>query len=332
MSQSFVRQLHAPLLCIVGPTASGKSDLAQQVAQELDGVVLSADSMQIYTGMDIGTGKVLPQERMVEHLGLDIVTPDEPYSAQRFQAYGRGIVEEHDAAHISCVVCGGTGFYVRALIDDYQFPAGEQVGNAVRDTYTALVAEQGCQAAWDTLERIDPASAAVIEPNDSKRVIRALELAEQGESYAEQKRKLATLPAYYPVCMIGLEVEPDVLRKRIDSRVDSMIELGLLAETQTLVNQGLTEALTASCAIGYSQMIEVIEGHATLEEAVERIKIATHQYAKRQRTWFRKDMRIQWLDANDRSEDAQHARVQQVLDAYKQSVEAYQLKGGSYGT
>ena len=179
--------LKAPAVCVVGSTASGKTDLAQALALELGGEVISADSMQIYRGMDIGTGKLPASERLVPHHGFDLVDPGEPFSAALFQNYARDRFRAIDARGNRCVLAGGTGFYVRAAVDDYDFPAGEQVGNPVRERYQALACEQGAEALWKLLAARDEASASVIPPADVKRVVRAFELLEEGTTYAEQR-------------------------------------------------------------------------------------------------------------------------------------------------
>ncbi len=288
-----------PVIVVVGPTASGKSTLSIALAQACDGEVVSADSMQVYRGMDIGTAKVPVEERIVPHHGLDLVDPGEPFSAALFQAYARAAFADIASRGRRAVLCGGTGFYVRAAIDDYDFPAGEQVGNPVRDSCAALLAEIGAPALWERLQKADPASAAVIAPNDSKRVIRAFELLEQGESYAVQKERLSRIPQAVPAVMIGLAVTPDVLRQRIDARVDEMFSSGLVDEVNGLLRSGFREGVTAPQAIGYKEVVDAIDGRCALDEAIERIKCATRRYAKRQRTWFRKDARIHWLNADD---------------------------------
>ncbi|MCI8469059.1 MAG: tRNA (adenosine(37)-N6)-dimethylallyltransferase MiaA [Eggerthellaceae bacterium] len=287
-----------PVVCVVGPTASGKSDVAQQLALALPGEVVSADSMQVYRGMDIGTGKVPPSERLVPHHGLDLADPGQPYSAALFQAYARGCFRAIDERGAYPVLAGGTGLYVRAAIDDYDFPAGEQVGNPVRDACMALAEEQGPMALWQRLRDVDPDSAAVIHPNNVRRVARALELASEGGSYAVQKRNLATIGQAVPAVMVGLAVDPDLLRARIDRRVDAMVEQGLVEEVKALLNGGYREGVTAPQAIGYKEIVEALEGRCTLDEAVEAIKAATRRYAKRQRSWFRRDGRIRWVDAD----------------------------------
>lgn len=291
--------LDNPVVCVVGPTASGKTALAQRVAELLDGEVLSADSMQIYRGMDIGTGKILPAERTVPYWGLDLAEPGEPYSAALFQGYARAAFEDVDARGKRSVLCGGTGLYVRAAIDDYRFPKGEQVDNEVRDRYAALVRDIGNQALWERLRAADPDSAALIHPNNVRRVIRAFELLDEGTTYARVNAGLKTMAQAVPAVFLGLSVDPAVLNARIDARVDQMLADGLVEEVRSLLRAGFREGLTAPQAIGYKEVVAALEGACSLDDAVAQIKIATHRYAKRQRTWFRKDERIHWIDAND---------------------------------
>lgn len=291
--------LDNPVVCVVGPTASGKTALAQRVAELLDGEVVSADSMQIYRGMDIGTGKILPADRTVPYWGLDLAEPGEPYSAALFQGYARAAFEDVDARGKRSVLCGGTGLYVRAAIDDYRFPKGEQVDNEVRDRYAALARDIGNQALWERLRAADPDSAALIHPNNVRRVIRAFELLDEGTTYARVNAGLKTMAQAVPAVFLGLSVDPAVLNARIDARVDQMLADGLVEEVRSLLRAGFREGLTAPQAIGYKEVVAALEGACSLDDAVAQIKIATHRYAKRQRTWFRKDERIHWIDAND---------------------------------
>lgn len=286
-----------PVVCVVGPTASGKTAVAQEIALALGGEVVSADSMQVYRGMDIGTGKIPPSERRVPHHGLDLVDPGEPYSAALFQPYARGCFAAIEGRGGWPVLAGGTGLYVRAAIDDYDFPAGEQVGNPVRDECMAFAEAHGAQALWERLRAADPESAAVVHPHNVRRVARALELLAEGGSYAEQKRNLATLPQAVPAVQVGLAVDPGQLRARIDARVDAMVEAGLVDEVKGLLNGGFRAGVTAPQAIGYKEIVDALEGRCTLAEAVEAVKAATRRYAKRQRSWFRRDARIRWVDA-----------------------------------
>ena len=287
-----------PVICIVGPTASGKTDAAQLVARALDGEVVSADSMQIYRGMDIGTGKLPADERIVAHHGFDLVSPGEPYSAALFQTYTRAAFDDIDARGKRAVLCGGTGLYVRAAIDDYEFPAGEQVENPVRTQWTAFAEREGAQALWDELNRRDPESARELHPNNVRRVVRAFELLAEGRSYAEQKRNLALIGEAVPALQFGLAVTPEVLNARIDARVDAMVAAGLVEEVRGLLDVGFREGVTAPQAIGYKEIVEALEGRCTMDEAVAAIKQATRRYGKRQRTWFRRDERILWIDAD----------------------------------
>lgn len=287
------------LIVVVGPTASGKSDLAQEIARELNGCVLSADSMQIYRGMDIGTGKLLSHEQYVPHYGLDLADPGESYSVAVFQEYGRKLIDEQLAMGKAVVVCGGTGFYIRALIDEFNFPAGNQDDNPVREKYSRLLEEIGPHALWEELKRVDPASAEVVHENDTKRVIRAFELLADGTFYSKQKEAFQKIPQHYPATFIGLKVEPAILNARIDRRVDKMVAAGLVEEVRGLLSQGFREGLTAQHAIGYKEIVAYLDGECSLEEAIASIKISTHRYAKRQRTWFRKDLRIHWISADE---------------------------------
>lgn len=293
-----------PVICIVGPTASGKTDAAQLVAAAIGGEVVSADSMQIYRGMDIGTGKLPAPERIVPHHGFDLVDPGEPYSAALFQSFARDAFAAIAERGKRAVLCGGTGLYVKAAIDAYEFPAGDQVGNPVRERWTVFAEREGAQALWDELNRLDPDSARELHPNNVRRVVRAFELLAEGRSYAEQKRNLASIEAAVPAVQFGLAVTPSVLNERIDARVDAMVEAGLVGEVRGLLDAGFREGVTAPQAIGYKEIVEALEGRCTLDEAIAAIKQATRRYGKRQRTWFRRDERILWIDA-----DAGNARA-----------------------
>lgn len=293
-----------PVVCIVGPTASGKTELAQRIALALDGEVVSADSMQVYRGMDIGTGKLPVADRLVAHHGFDLVDPGEPFSAALFQTYARTCFRTIAARGKRSVLAGGTGFYVRAAIDAYEFPAGEQVGNAVRDRCTALARDEGADALWRLLSERDPESAALIPPADVKRVTRAFELLEDGTTYARQKERLASIPQLVPATFIGLAVDPDLLRCRIERRVDAMMAAGLVEEVRGLLDRGFRAGITAPQAIGYKEIVAALDGEIGMDEAVRRIKVATCRYAKRQRTWFRKDARITWLCADSGDTEA----------------------------
>ena len=213
----------------------------------------------------------------------------------------------------------GTGQYVQAAIDDFAFPKGDQVENPVRERWTAYAEEHGNQALWEALEARDPASAAVIHPNNVRRVVRAFELLEEGASYAEQKQRLATVAPFVPAVQFGLAVEPAILNERIDARVDAMVAAGLVDEVRGLLTAGFRDGVTAPQAIGYKEIVEALDGNTTLEEAVQAIKTATRRYGKRQRTWFRRDRRIRWVNADAGDAEAVAAEILsqlETLDAY----------------
>lgn len=307
-----------PIISIVGPTASGKSSLAQAVALELDGEVVSADSMQIYRGMNIGTAKITPEDQLVPHHLIDIVDPGVTYSAQLFQEQARSAFEEIESRGKVPVLCGGTGFYVQAALEDMRFPEGEQDNNPYRTELEERQRLTGNMPLWDELNDKDPQSAKLIHPNNFKRVIRALEMHQEGISYAEQAKNIKKLPEVVPALRFFLEVDPLVLAERINARVDTMIEEGLVQEVDNLISQGFEDALTAPQAIGYKEIIAAKRGEVTLNRAIEQIKTASRRYAKRQRSWFRRDPKLIRLDAD-------HLSTQElcsvICDRYRQTVQ-----------
>lgn len=311
--------LSRPVICVVGPTASGKTALAQWIAEELSGEVVSADSMQIYRGMDIGTGKIPVSDRSVPYWGLDLCDPGKPYAAALFQDYARACFVDIDKRGKRAVLCGGTGLYVRAAVDDYQFPKGDQVGNVMRERYEALAADLGNEAFWERLRAVDPASAALIHPNNVRRVVRAFELLEEGKSYARVHEGLKDMAQAVPAVFLGLSVDPAVLNRRIDERVDGMVADGLVEEVEALLQAGFRDGVTAPQAIGYKEIVAALEGACTLEEAIAQIKVSTHRYAKRQRTWFRKDARICWLPADIVERDTLLPEALRAIEAHERS-------------
>lgn len=304
-----------PVICIVGPTASGKSDTAQLVALAVEGEIISADSMQIYRGMDIGTGKVTADKQVVAHYGLDLVDPGQAYSASLFQDYARSCFADCKRRGKTPLLVGGTGLYVRAAIDKYDFPSGDQVGNPVRDYWNDFAEKHGPAALWDELEKRDPESAHVLHPNNVRRVVRAFELLEEGTTYAHQLANLSSIPQFVPARFFGLAIDPEVLKRRIDARVDRMIEEGLVREVEDLIERGFRSGVTAPQAIGYKEIVRALEGEITLNQAIDEIKTATRRYAKRQRTWFKKDSRITWIDATYRQPIETAKAILASLDA-----------------
>ncbi len=305
----------ARVLAIVGPTAVGKTAVAEAVAVHLGSEIVSADSMQVYRCMDIGTAKPAPAERLVPYHCLDLVDPGEEFSAALFQRHARVAIAEISARGLIPVLAGGTGLYVRAALDDMRFPAGETAENPVRERYEALAAEKGSQALWELLRDRDPTSAELIHPNNTRRVVRAFEMLElDGTSYAEQRQGFSARESVYDATIVGLTMEREALYRRIERRVDAMIAAGLLGEVEALLHAGFREALTANQAIGYKELVGVVEGRESLDEAVELIKRATRRYAKRQLTWFRADPRVIWVDVSDASAEDAVGAVLAALD------------------
>ena len=289
------------VIAIVGPTASGKSALADELASRLASRVVSADAMQVYRHMDIGTAKTPVAERRVPLDCVDIVDPGEPFSVALYERHAHASIDSAIERGELPVVCGGTGLYVRAALEDMGFPAGDQVGNPVRERFEALAAELGPEGLHAYLAERDPDSAALIHPNNVRRVVRALELLEDGSSYAAEHATLHVRVDRHPTAHFGLMLDRARLYERIDGRVDAMIEGGLLEEVESLKKRGFADTLTARQAIGYKELLDVLDGSTPLSDAVEQIKRSTRRYAKRQMTWFRSDPRIRWIDSDGRS-------------------------------
>ncbi len=302
MTVSNTNNITLPVIAIVGPTASGKSDLAQKVALALHGEIVSADSMQVYRGMNIGTAKINAQETLVAHHMIDIIDPGEPFSAQQFQLKARAIIASLLSQNKVPILCGGTGLYIQAVLEDMRFPKGE-LQSCSRMKYEELHKEIGSDALWQILYEKDPVSAKLIHPHNVRRVVRALEMSDEGVSYAEQSKNLRQLPEVFSSLRFGLAVKPEILRQRIDARVDTMLEKGLLDEVKNLLRCGFENALTSKEAIGYKELVSYLHGDCTYKQAIEQIKLATRRYAKRQRSWFRRDKRIVWLNGDTASID-----------------------------
>ncbi len=251
--------------------------------------------MQVYRGMDVGTAKPPEAERRVPYHCLDLADPGSPYSAALYQRDARAAIAEiHEAGRLP-VVCGGTGLYVRAALDDMRFPAGD-LETPARARYEQLAASEGAAAVHSLLAARDPASATLIHPNNVRRTVRALEMLEEGLSYAQQAAGFGERTSVYRTTFIGLTMARAQLYARIDARADAMLAGGLVEEVRRLLDAGYRSSLTAAQAIGYKELVPVVEEGADLSEAVVEVKRATRRYAKRQLTWFRADPRVKWLD------------------------------------
>lgn len=264
----------------------------------LNGEIVSADSMQIYRGMDIGTAKVPVDARRVPYHLLDIIDPGTPYSAALFQRDARAAIEAIVSRGARPVLCGGTGFYVRAVLDAMDFAPGDQESE-LREELERFAQTNGKDALYDKLVAVDPESAEQVHPHNLKRVIRALEMHAEGESYARRKIAFKSIPAFMPSTKIALSVERSLLYARINERVDAMIDQGLVEEVESLLDQGFREGLTAPQAIGYKEIVQYLDGMTSKEDAINTIKQSTRRYAKRQLSWLRGDSEIIWLDADD---------------------------------
>jgi len=303
------------VISIVGPTASGKSALAEEIACRLNTEVVSADAMQVYRGMDIGTAKTPLSQRKVPLRCVDLVDPDQAYSVALYAQDSHNAIDELVQSNSMAVLCGGTGLYVRAGLENMEFPAGEQTNNPVREKYEAMAQELGPDGFHALLHQRDPQSAALIHPNNVRRVVRAFELLEQGTSYAKEHQTLHVRIDRFPTLHIGLSMSRERLYARINERVDQMVEQGLVNEVQGLLDRGLGETLTARQAIGYKEIIDYLNGTRSLQDAVEEIKRSTRRYAKRQFTWFKADERINWLDLDTMSFDESVKTVMSMLEA-----------------
>ncbi len=292
---------HPPVVAVVGPTGVGKSDLAEDLALSLGGEIVSADSMQVYRGMDIGTAKQPLPERRVPYHCIDLVEPGAAYSAALYQRDARAAFGDIRGRGRRPVLVGGTGLYVRAALDQMEFPDGKY-DSPVRAEIESQVDSLGPEGLHRLLEERDPESAALIHPNNVRRTVRALEmLAAGGPTYAHQVAHFTERRFSVPAILVGITMERSALYRRIDERVARMLEAGLLEEVTGLLDSGYRDAMTASQAIGYKELVPVIEGGADIDQAAESIRQATRRYAKRQLTWFRADPRISWIDVTESS-------------------------------
>ena len=284
------------LICIAGPTASGKTALSIALAKELDAEIVSCDSMQVYRRMDIGTAKPFPEERQgIVHHMIDVAEPGEDFSVSRYCAMATPIVEDILARGKTAIIAGGTGLYMDALIRGNDFAPFPSTG--MREKLEAQADREGMEAMLALLQTIDPESAARLHLADRKRIIRALEVYyETGETITAHNKKTQAIPPRFSPVWLGLDFDPrEELYRRIDLRVDIMMDQGLEAEIRSLLAEGISGKCTAMQAIGYKEFVAALEGQGSLEEAAQAVKQASRHYAKRQLTWFRRNKDIHWL-------------------------------------
>ena len=284
------------VICIAGPTASGKTALSVALAQAVDGEVVSCDSMQIYKKMDIGTAKPTVEEMAgVPHYMLSVAEPEEDFSVSRYCEMATPIVEDILARGKTAIIAGGTGLYMDALIRGNTFAPYPSTGR--REELEKLAREQGIEAVLCKLREVDPQSAERLHPSDQKRIIRAMEVyLETGETITEHNRKTQEIPPrFQPIWFALDDVERSSLYKRIDERVLRMLKDGLIVEIEALLNSGVPEKATSMQAIGYKEFVDAIHGRISMEEATALVQQASRHYAKRQLTWFRRNKNIHWL-------------------------------------
>ena len=287
----------ATVLCVVGPTATGKTKMGVALAKRFNGEVISVDSMQIYRGMAVGTAAPTAEEMEgIPHHMVAVADPAENWSAARYVQAADACVRDILRRGKLPVLVGGTGLYLDALIRGTDFAAGSQ-GTEIRQELQRRAQAEGIEPLLEELRRIDPIAAEKLHLRDEKRIIRALEVwRETGQTITEHDAQERQRPPQYDALYIGLDfIDRQDLRDRIDRRVDAMVEQGLLAEVKLLLDSGLPRDATALQAIGYKQFLAAAEGNATPEEAIEEVKLRSRQYAKRQLTWLRRNPDIFWI-------------------------------------
>ncbi|MBQ5777607.1 MAG: tRNA (adenosine(37)-N6)-dimethylallyltransferase MiaA [Oscillospiraceae bacterium] len=289
------------IICIVGPTASGKTALSIKLAKALSGEVVSGDSMQIYKGMDIGTAKPTPEEMgNIPHHMFSIVSPQDNYSVARYCDEASSVVDDIIARGKTPIVVGGTGLYIDSLVNGYEFASFEESGK-YREELFELYEKNGAHFIHEMLRKVDPQRAAEVHENNVKRVIRALEIYNAtGKTATEHDEETKRKPKRYDARYVGVNFrDREKLYERINLRVDMMIEQGLVSEVEKLLSEGVPETATSLQAIGYKELCAHIRGEKSLKEAIDEIKLASRRYAKRQITWFGRNKETKWIYAEE---------------------------------
>lgn len=293
-----------PLIVLTGPTGVGKTDLSIKLAKAINGEIISADSIQVYKYMDVGSAKITPEEMSgVKHYLIDILEPDEEFNIYLFKEYAKKAMEEIWNKGKIPIITGGTGFYIQSIIYDIEF-SEEETDKEIRNKYEELAKLHGNSYVHNILREIDPESAKIIHENNLKRVIRAIEYYEHtGEKISVHNERESEKISPYNFRYFVLNRDRDVLYERINKRVDKMIEDGLVDEVKELINKGYSKDLTSMQGIGYKEIIEHLEGNISLSEAIEKIKQDTRHFAKRQLTWFRREKEVIMLNYEDFDND-----------------------------
>lgn len=287
------------IIVIVGPTAVGKTYVSVELAKKFNTEVVSADSMQIYKGMDIGTAKITEEEKSnIEHHMIDIINPDETYSVSDFKDKAEEIIDNLLLKNKTPIIVGGSGLYVNSLIYDLDF-GNAKSNEKIRDYYNYYYKEHGEDKLYEKLQKIDPKSAEKIHKNNVKRVIRALEFYDiTGIKFSEINTDIRKPSNKYDCILIGLSMERKMLYDRINQRVDKMIDEGLIEEVKSLLNKGYDKDLVSMKGIGYKEIIDYLDGNMSLDESINILKRNTRRFAKRQYTWFLRDDKVKWFEVN----------------------------------
>ena len=301
-----------PLIILTGPTAVGKTKLSIELAKAVNGQMISADSMQVYRHMDIGTAKIRPEEMQgIPHYLIDVLDPWESFDVVRFQTMAKEALEKIYAAGAIPIVVGGTGFYIQALLYNIDFDENDSE-TGYRSELQAFAERHGAEALHDRLRQVDEKSADMIHPNNIKRVIRALEFYHQtGTRISEHNEPQRQKESPYRFVYFVLDDERERIYRRIDQRIDQMLDQGLVAEVKQLRDMGCTRDMVSMQGLGYKEILAYLDGECTLEEAVYILKRDTRHFAKRQLTWFRREHEVRWIERQEYPDEA--AMLQAML-------------------
>lgn len=304
-----------PIIILTGPTAVGKTKASIGLAKALNGEIISADSMQVYKYMDIGSAKIRPEEMQgVKHYLVDVLDPEDEFHVVRFQQMAKQAMEEIYAKGKIPIVVGGTGFYIQALLYDIDFTESNE-DTAYRDELEHLASEKGADYLHEMLREVDPASAETIHANNVKRVIRALEFYKlTGQKISEHNEKERAKESPYDFCYFVLNDDRQLLYDKIDQRIDLMLKESLLEEVEALRQKGYTKDMVSMQGLGYKEILDYLNGECTLEEAIYILKRDTRHFAKRQLTWFRRERDVIWINKNEYHHDEE--KILDVMLSY----------------
>lgn len=302
-----------PLIILTGPTAVGKTKLSIELAKAVNGQMISADSMQVYRHMDIGTAKIRPEEMQdIPHYLIDVLDPWESFDVVRFQTMAKEALEKIYTAGAIPIVVGGTGFYIQALLYNIDFDENDSE-TGYRSELQSFADRHGAEALHDRLRQVDEKSADMIHPNNIKRVIRALEFYHQtGTRISEHNETQRQKESPYRFVYFVLDDERERIYRRIDQRIDQMLDQGLVAEVKQLRDMGCTRDMVSMQGLGYKEILAYLDGECTLEEAVYILKRDTRHFAKRQLTWFRREQDVRWIERQEYPDEA--AMLQAMLE------------------